>query len=170
MVKSEKRLKELAAILGKNNDEESVRVILSLREEEPFEGAVTLLAEQYDRTSNALLIKTIEAFFNDLRDSSLREEVISEVRKNYNNKTVRMLLSSCWQSGLDYSDWATEITDIFISSDYNLALECLTILEYSAGNITIQTRKKMIKTIRDSMVPHESEKSRLSRELINILS
>jgi len=169
MVKSEKRLKELAAVLGKNNDEETVRVILSLREEEPFEGAITLLAEKYEHTINTLLIKTIEAFFNDLRDPSLREEVISEARKHYNNNTIRMLLSSCWQSGLDYSDWAVELTDLFVSREYNIALECLTILEYSAGSIAPATRNNMINTIRESLITNSGEKSRLADELINIL-
>jgi hypothetical protein len=169
MIKSDKRLKELETVLNKNNDEASVRAIVLLREEESFEGAVALLADLYDRTSNQLIIKTIESFFNDLKDSSVRPEVMNEIRKNRRDETTRMLLASCWQSGLDYSGWVVDLTDIFLRSDFLLGLECMTIIECSIDNIDKATRGKMKKMIEKSIKTSAGEKSSLACELLNIL-
>jgi len=169
MIKSEKRLKELETVLNENNDETSVKAISSLREEESFEGAVSLLAELYNRSGNRLIIKTIESFFNDLKDSSVRPEIIEEIRKKRSNETTRMLLSSCWQSGLDYSSWVVDLTDIFLKSDYLLGIECMTIIEYSIENISKATREKMIKMIEEGIKSPVGEKSPLALELVNIL-
>jgi hypothetical protein len=170
MIKSDKRLKELETVLNENNDEASVRAILFLREEESFEGAVALLSGLYDRTSNQLISKTIESFFNDIKDSSVRPEVMDEIKKNRRNETTRMLLSSCWQSGLDYSGWVVDLTEIFIESDYLLGLECMTIIENSIENISKATRIKMIKMIESGLKSYSGEKSSLALELVNILS
>jgi len=170
MIKSDKRLKELETVLNENNDDASVRAILFLREEESFEGAVALLSGLYDRTSNHLISKTIESFFNDIKDSSVRPEVMNEIKKNRRNETTRMLLSSCWQSGLDYSGWVVDLTEIFIESDYLLGLECMTIIENSIENISKATRIKMIKMIESGLKSYSGEKSSLALELVNILS
>lgn len=170
MIKSDKRFRDLQSILNANNDDASVQAILFLREEEAFEGAVTLLSELYDRTSNRLILKTIESFFNDIKDSSVQHEVIEEIKKQRRNETTRMLLSSCWQSGLDYSGWVVDLTDIFLKSDYLLGLECMTIIENSIENISKATRKKMIKMIEEVLKSYSGEKSSLALELVNILS
>ncbi len=51
MKRSDKKLKELSAILKKNNSAAIIEAIKSLREEEPFEGAIALLVSFYDMSS-----------------------------------------------------------------------------------------------------------------------
>ena len=43
---------------------------------------------------------------NDLKDQSVSKEIITEIRKPFKPSTIRMLVSSCWQSGLDYSEYS----------------------------------------------------------------
>ena len=52
MIKSEKKVKELSVLLAKENSLLISEAIGLLRDEEPFEGAIGLLASFYDKTED----------------------------------------------------------------------------------------------------------------------
>lgn len=81
MKKSEKRYRELEGILKKGRVSLISEAIRSLREEEPFEGAIELLAEHYNVTDDKMNIIAIEEFFNDIKYLSARSEIMAEIRK-----------------------------------------------------------------------------------------
>jgi hypothetical protein len=45
---------------------------------------------------------------NDIKDKELCDEIIAEIKKPRKSSTVSMLVSSCWQSGLDYSAYSRD--------------------------------------------------------------
>ena len=169
MKRSDKKLKELSAVLKKNNAEAVIQSIQALRDEEPFEGAVTLLAEYYDRSTSNSVRPVISEFFNDLKDQSVRPEVISEIRKQYKPQTISMLVASCWQSGLDYSDYLTDMTRTFLKADYATSIECMTVIEGSVQNATRPRKDELITIIMESPFAFMNEKNALVHELISIL-
>jgi len=169
VIKSEKRLKELSAILGRTDKTAVSAAIESLREDEPFEGAVGLLASFYDRSEERLILQTIEGFFNDIKDKSARFEVVVEIRKPWKAKTTSMLVASCWQSGLDYSDYLPDMAKTFLKGDYTTAIECMTVIEGSVLNIRRESKDEIIKLIEESPLSGVKEKSALTLELISIL-
>ncbi len=77
------------------------------------------------------VLRIIEDFLNDLKDQSVRTEVIAEIRKPWKANTISMLVSSCWQSGLDYSDYLADMAKVFLEGDYATAIECMTVIEES---------------------------------------
>lgn len=169
MIKSEKKLKELAAIFEKNNNKIIIEAISMLREEIPFWGAIGLLTSLYDRNGNIAVRKTIEGFMNDIRDPSAREEIISELRKRWKNDTTRMLVSSCWQSGMNYSEYCQDIINTFISGDYATAIECFTVIEESLDELSRPDKREIIKLLKGNAVAENNEKSRLYLELISLI-
>lgn len=169
MIKSDKKLKELTAILSNDNSLVISEAIGMLRDEEPFEGAITLLASFYDRTEDRFAKKTIADFMNDIKDQSVTSEIISEIRKPYKPATISMLISSCWQSGLNYSGYSNELVDIFLKSDYVTALECFTVIEESAHQLTRKRKNEIINTIDSYPLSPGNDKSGLMQELKSIL-
>ena len=169
MIKSEKKVKEFAALLAKDNNILISEAIGLLRDDEPFEGAIGLLASFYDKTEDNLIRKAIEGFMNDLREQSVCKEVMTEIRKPFKQPTISMLVSSCWQSGLDYSEYSTDLAEVFLKSDYVTSLECLTVIEESAQELSPAKRKEIINIIEG--YPHQAsdEKTGLTHELISIL-
>ena len=169
MIKSEKKLKELAMVLSKKNSLQIVQAVRSLREEESFEGAIGLLAGTFDTSDDKNVIRAISDFFNDIKDLSARSEIIAEIRKPWNDDTISMLVSSCWQSGLDYSGFIEDIIKVFIEGDYSTTIESMTVIEGSAAIISRESRDEMIKKIKDSQTAWVNEKKSLTLELISIL-
>jgi predicted DNA-binding protein len=101
MIRSEKKLKEFAEILKKDKTLLIIEAIESLRLEQPFEGVISLLTAFYDQSDEFTVRKAISGFLNDLKDQSVCAEIIEEIRKAWKADTISMLVSSCWQSGLD---------------------------------------------------------------------
>ena len=170
MIKSEKRLKELASVLNKENNILINDEIRLLREEHPFEGAISLLTSFYNRTDDVLMRKTIEGFMNDLKDQSACPELISEIKKPWKPDTISMLVASCWQCGLDFSDYSLDLTKVFMEGDYVTALECLTVIEESVHKLTRERKDAMIDIIEKSSGTTVNEKTALSLELVSILN
>jgi hypothetical protein len=169
VIRSEKKLKELAGIFKKGNVLFIARAIKSLRDEEPFEGAIGLLAEYYDSSSDKGISDLIEDFFNDIKHQSARPEVMAEIRKPWKQDTISMLVSSCWQSGLDYSEYSGDIASVFLEADYATAIECMTVLEESATINTREQKDNIIEIIKNSSRAFTREKAALTNELIEIL-
>jgi hypothetical protein len=169
MIKSDKKVNELSELLAKRNITLICSAIGLLRDEEPFEGAISLLTSFYDTSEDTIVRRTIEDFMNDLKDQSASKEIMTEIRKPLKQSTISMLVASCWQSGLDYSEFSKDLVDVFLGSDYVTALECLTVIEESAHELSTAKRKELIKIIGEYPLQHSDEKSGLTKELITIL-
>ena len=169
MIKSDEKIKLLNEILNKDNNIVITEAIELLRQEKPFAGAIGLLTAYYDKTDDFSIRKTITGFINDLKDQSVCQEVIEEIRKQWKPDTISMLVSSCWQSGLNYSDFSLDLAKVFLEGDYITAIECLTVIEESIQNLNKATRDKILKMLEESPVTQITEKKELMLELISIL-
>jgi hypothetical protein len=169
MIKSDRKEKELTALLANRNSLVVSEGIAMLRDEEPFEGAIGLLVSYYDKTDDERIRKTIEEFLNDLKDQSVTSEIITEIRKPFSHETISMLVASCWQSGLNYAEYSEDMVNIFLRSDYMTALECLTVIEESVHELSAARRNEFISIIEDYPRQKPDEKAGLAHELIAIL-
>jgi len=170
MIRSEKKLKELASLLNKDNIILINGAISKLRDEQSFEGAIGAITAFYDRTADFAVKKTIEGFMNDLKDQSVCQEVIEEIRKPWKADTISMLVASCWQSGLDYSGFSTDFAKVFLKADYITAIECLTVIEESASDLSKEKKDELRKIVEDNPHSFVDEKKSLTDELFSILN
>jgi hypothetical protein len=106
---------------------------------------------------------------NDLKDKTVCKEVINEIRKKWKSDTISMLVSSCWQSGLNYSDYSLDMAKVFLNGDYITAIECLTVIEESVHELTKATKDNIMKMLDESHISQIAEKKELTMELIAIL-
>jgi len=169
MIKSEKRIKELDEILNKDNNKVITEAIDLLRLEKPFEGAIGLLTAFFDKTDDFSIRKSISGFMNDLKDQSVCQEVINEIRKQWKPDTISMLVSSCWQSGLNYSEYSLDLAKVFLKGDYITAIECLTVIEESVRELSKATKEEIMKMLEVTHISQINEKKELTLELIAIL-
>lgn len=169
MTSSDNKRKELEHILSNGNFVKITNAIKLLREQPPFRGAIELVVAYYDKSDNNSIKGLIRDLLNDLKDKSLSKEVMTEIRKEIKPETLRMLVSSCWQSGLDYSDFSSDFAKLFISGDYMTALECFTVIESSVHKMPRSEKDAIIKLIKESAISNKSESKYLAAELISIL-
>jgi len=169
MISPQNKRKELEHILSKENFVQISESIRMLRDESPFNGAIGLLVAYYNESDNNPVKRLIREFLNDLKDQSLCEEVVAEIRKEIKPETLRMLVSSCWQSGLNYSGYSTDFGNLFLAGDYLTAIECFTVLESSVQYLSKTEKDTIIKLIREGSAGGIGEKTSLALELISVL-
>lgn len=170
MIKSEDKLKKFRELLGKGNSKSISRAVSLLRDEPSFEGAIGLLVSYYDGSDDISVKASIEEFLNDLKDQAAAGEVISELRKDWKDETVSMLVASCWQSGLDYSRFGLDFAKIFLRADYVTAIECITVIEECAGELSGPEKKEIIELLDNNPFAGRNEKEPLRTEFRSILS
>jgi hypothetical protein len=169
MIDSEKKISDLVEVLKKDDNLIINEAIESLRQEIPFEGAIGLLTAFYNKTSDNLIRKTISGFMNDIKDQAACREVIEEIRKDWKPDTISMLVSSCWQSGLDYAEYSLDLADVFLKGDYVTAIECLTVIEENVEELSVEKKAELKNLIKENPFPRGNEKTTLTNELIAIL-
>jgi hypothetical protein len=169
MINPQNKRKELEHILSKGNFVEITKSIKLLRDESPLRGVIGLLVAFYNETDNVSIKRLIKEFLDDLKDQSLCEEVVAELKKEMKPESKRMLVSSCWQSGLDYSGYLSDFSDLFLAGDYITAIECFTVIESSVNNLTRPEKDLLIKQIREGSSGIIGEKTVLALELISVL-
>jgi hypothetical protein len=169
MIRSDKKVQNLALVLKKEDNILISQAIELLREEPPFEGAISLLISFYNNNKDKAIKKSIETFMNDLKDPSAVTEVVAEIMKPYTDNTISMLVSSCWQSGLNYSGYSKDLVAIFLKRDYITAIECLTVIEESAHDLTPENKAGLVAMIKESQTAQIPEKKPLILEMISIL-
>jgi hypothetical protein len=169
MIESEKKIRDLQKNLNSEDEKVISDAIISVRNEDPFRGAIKLLTGLFDTTNNLTIKGLIRNFLNDVKEPEVRAEVVTEAMKPYKPETISILVSSCWQSGLDYSQYAADFAYLYMHSDYLTALECFTVIEESAGNISPMDKNKIIALLNDNREKSSVEKKSLTEALIAVL-
>jgi hypothetical protein len=169
MTSTENKRKELEHILSKENFVKISTAIKLLRNQSPFKGAIGLLVAYYDYSDNNSIKRLITDFLNDLKYQASCDEIVAEIKKDIKPDTLRMLISSCWQSGLDYTGYSSDFADLFITADYMTAIECFTVIESSVHKMTRAKKDEITGKIRGSLTDDNSEKMALTLDLISVL-
>jgi hypothetical protein len=169
MIESGKKLKEFEEKLKSKNKKVISEAIFSFRSTDPFKGAISLLSNYFDSSGDITIKELIHNFLNDMKDPVARTEIVSEIKKAFNQETICMLVSSCWQSGLDYSGYAKDFTDVFIKGDYLTALECFTVIEESADTISVSVKKEIRELLESGKKTFNNDKAVLTDALIAVL-
>ncbi|MDX9726421.1 MAG: hypothetical protein RBT38_08550 [Bacteroidales bacterium] len=169
MLTPENKRKELEHILNRENFVKITGAVKALREESPFPGAISLLVSFYDRTDNSSVRRIIEEFLNDLKDQNSCREVVDEISKTMKPETLRMLVSSCWQSGLDYAPYSSVFARLFLSDDYMTSVECYTVIESSTEKLDKAGKDEVIRIISNGMSNANEGIKSLARDLVAMM-
>ncbi len=169
MQRSEKKLAELSRVLDSGKHNEINKRINHLRTEVPFAGALRVLALYYDKSDDESIRLAITDFFNDMKDNDGKVEVIESIAAVSRHDSKAMLVSSCWQSGLCYSEHAMALVDTFMEGDYMTSLECVTVIDDCAASISDSDRTSIIFKLGNVIETYDTPRQKLAGELISLL-
>lgn len=72
-------------------------------------------------------------FLSSLKHTPSKAEIMKAVLDDTNGDVLTILLSTIWNSPLDYSEYIGEFVRLAVQRDFMVTLECLTILENLEG-------------------------------------
>lgn len=165
----DKTLKLIAKKLQSNNIEEvlfSIKQIRNIGEPKIIPVVIDLLANSKSNKVKDAAINLL----NDLKNKDCRNEMIIALKNESYLNIHKELLSTCWQSGLDYTDEIELFVDLFINGNFGIAFEAFTIIETFEGNFGEPTISPLIDRLKNDISSFKgTDKEGLFVELIHIL-
>jgi len=154
--------------LYSNNNKDILFTIKGLRNAGNIE-IIPYLIKLLNEKNDAEIKNAIASYFNDLTVQEATTQIIDAI-KNDNLKNIHhILLSSCWQSNLDYSNYIDVFINIFISGTYIDAIEAFTIIENFDNKFTKEEIQNYTLKLKSEISNIDEDRKELLVELVNVL-
>lgn len=160
---------EIIKQLRSGNTKHILKALKVLREN----GSVQIIPEVIDILNKDIdytLKREIIEFLSGIKDKRAVPYIVNSIKKVNNKHNLSDLLSVCWQSALDFSDYVLQFTEVFIIEDYHSALEAFTVIEEFIYKSNKKEVQKCLALLTASIEDIHKDKQALSRELIKILN
>lgn len=122
-----------------------------------------VLANQHPKSSGEVI-----EFLSNLKDSSSMQEVLNCLIDQKFKSLKREILSTIWNSPLDYSDFLALFVKMGVEDDFLITLECLTIIENLDGPFeekSLLESQLYLSEYHEGKHPKSSEKDQLISEI-----
>jgi hypothetical protein len=165
---SKKTLSLAVEKLYSKNTDEALFALNQIRNS----GNITILHQLIEflySGNNSEVRKGIVNIFNDLKIQEATSVIISEIKNSTSSEIQKILLTSVWQSGLNYSQHLEFFVDLFISGSFEIAFEAFTIIDSMESGINAQMNETLIKKLKFSTSEISGDKAGLLVELVHVI-
>jgi hypothetical protein len=135
--------KILAEQLKSANKELILDTIKSLRHDGNDE-VLEILTQIYLNQTNNEISEAIYRFFCDLKNQTSAETVIQLIKNPEYHQAKKMLVSSCWQSRLNYILYLETFIAMVFNEPFELAFEAFTVVENMEARVSEQRKNELL--------------------------
>ena len=152
----------------KSNDKS---IVLKALKDIRHKGNLTLLNQVFrvlESKPDEQIYGEIMNLLNDLKDNSV-VPLISDYIKDCRNEEIReMVISSCWQSNLNFSEYLDIFNKIVVEDNYQNAVEAFTVVEQTINlhNVDQKIIENSKEYLKKSLAKVDPGKKSLVEELI----
>ena len=164
---NKKKLKANEDIFSKSDDI-VIKTIETIRESGNIKDLENL-AKKYSETDSEEIKTLIFNVFADLKTQEATNTIVDLIKKSNDADTVKMLVSSCWQSRLDYADYFETFIDLVISAPFEISFDAFTLLENFENKISEERKIELINYVKNNIAKSADDNKTFAAELINII-
>lgn len=150
---------------------DSLKVIETL-EELRVSGKVSdipFLIELLHLTQNPEIKSKITDLFANLKESDAIPLIIEAIQNQKYAPELKELVASCWENGLDYSNYLTLFVDLLIDSEFLVAFEAYTVIVNMTATIDQAKIDIEIDRLEQAIQNATDEKKALMLDVIDFL-
>jgi hypothetical protein len=154
--------------LQSNNPEAVIETIEELR----VSGITTdvkVLLDLLLSNNDAAVKSKIVALFANLKDAQTIPYFINAIQDQKFTSVLRELVSSCWENGLDYSNYLSVFVDLLIAGDFQVAFEAYTVITNMTQTIDQSVVDAEIDKIDNAIKLANSDKKSLLLDVVDFL-
>lgn len=129
--------------LKSENEKLVVKAIDDLRKEGENELLYNLIS-LYQHSDNKNIKDKVAALFCDLKNQESAPYVVDIIEDDSFSESKPMLVSSCWQSRLDYADYLEVFIKLTITAPFLVAFEAFTVIENIESKVTRERKSELI--------------------------
>jgi hypothetical protein len=169
MNESEKKYYEQTRQILNSGNMTSIRIRIR---ELKTTGSATLLPlvlELLDNNPAEDIIRDVLSMLSDLREQKCAPVIARFISEKSRSEIVSEIITSCWESRLDYSAHLDVFADCFLVGNYQTALESYTVIEEMVWRSDSKSITDCRKRLMDRISEVNEEKMPLFHELIRTL-
>ena len=129
------RRKKVKSILNDINSGEPKKIIKGLMalKVNGDDQVIVPILDLWNNGVTSEVEKEIITFINDIRSSTSSQIIMDALLDKKYHAIQLPLLTTIWNSLVDYSEYLVEFVSLAVQSDFMIVLECLTIIENMKG-------------------------------------
>lgn len=120
---------EQARVLLASGNPSKIREAIEIVNDRALHDLLPDLAVLYSRTTETEIRLELLNIFNNLKHQKSVPMLTEMVRSEKNENTLLMLVSACWQCGLNFSKHMEVFVPLLRHNDFTLAFEACTVIE-----------------------------------------
>jgi hypothetical protein len=164
----QKLISEVAEKLASTNETIVLKKLHSLKSTGNAK-ILPLVLDLLTTSKSEIIISEVITMMGQLKDPKCTPVIVEYIQGKKVGEYLSDLIASCWQSGLDFSQYLAAFAECFITGNYQVALESFTVIE----EMLINSDKKLIEDCRTYLLDQEKnidpEKKLLFKELIKVI-
>jgi HEAT repeat protein len=135
--------------LESDKNAEVMRAVQALRDS-GTEEAIPFLVHTLVHHPSEEIKNEIGHLLFDLKNEKALPGLILAIQNPENKEYKSLLISACWESGLNCTPFLKEFVDIAINSDYHETIESLTVIENMIGPFNAEDLEESISIVRNA--------------------
>lgn len=163
-----KKVEQLIAALNADNPEVVLESIKLLRQEGDI-SIITPLINLFSKNKNEEINNFIFSFLCDLKEKEAAQILVEAIdNKEYNNIETK-LISTCWQSGIDYSEHFGFFADKVLYGKFETAIEAFSVIESFENISTLKDKDEVLHKLKNEITSAKKEQQTFILELIHFI-
>lgn len=161
-------ISKIIADINSDNTKSASSAIKEIRES----GNNTLikkLVSAYIKSSNDEIKGLIHKLLCDLRNQDSSAVLIEVLQSNKFEEAHKMVLSACWESRLDFTDYLEIFIDQVCTQGFEIAFEAFTVIENVENKIESKRKTALIKYTKAKLLKVDLNTNLLAPDMIPII-
>lgn len=152
---------------SKNNDD--LQKTLERIRNQGNDALLEHLGNLYISNTNAIIRNKIAAIFMDLKQQSSVKFLIKMLQETDNDALKKLILSSCWQSRLDFTQDLEIFIDFVIHANFELSFEAFSVIENVEQKISHQRKHELMDYIQGILPQCREENLSFANNMAQII-
>lgn len=152
-----------------SKDEKQVLATIESLRDKGTDTDLALLADLYSKTNSDEIQKSIYHFFRDLRNQNSVDAVVRIIKTTGDHEVLKMILSSTWESRLNYIGYFELFIDLVINQSFEIAFEAFTLIESFEEKTTEARKETLINYVKNNIGSCSAENIAFASDLEGII-
>ncbi len=165
------KLKQNKLIINKLQSKDIEEVLFALKElrNTGNKSLIPAVIELLAKHKSERVKKQITELLYDLKYQAAAPYIIDAIKSDNYKEIREQLLSVCWQSRLDFSEYVPVFIHYFITGNFNEAFEAFTVIDSMDAKIQEKLATESISKLKNQLSSIAENKKELLVELVHIL-
>jgi len=127
------------------------------------------LIDLMQNSENLELTQRISKILSEVKHSNAVPILVEYIENEKYSSIQEILVRTCWENGLDFSNYFSVFVDLLIHGEYMVAFEAFTLLENSENKISETSAQEYIHRLKEALPDAPADRQTLIHSIIQYL-